>query len=113
MEKETTVMEPELLQLRQMVLENTKRISRCSTSPWKLRRISPRRKWNVSFAEWKSSEISFPNIANKEIVAAVAAINYEDGADQLAHEEGLLVIRVSSDDVFSLDPFDVNTLRRF
>lgn len=55
----------------------------------------------------------FPEYANKEIVAAVAAINYEDGADQLAHEEGLLVIRVSSEDVFSLDPFDVNTLRRF
>ena len=55
----------------------------------------------------------FPEYANKEIIAAVAAINYEDGADQLAHEEGLLVIRVSSDDIFSLDPFDVNTLRRF
>jgi hypothetical protein len=55
----------------------------------------------------------FPEYANKEIIAAVAAINYEDGADRLAREEGLLVIRVSSDDVFSLDPFDVKTLRRF
>lgn len=55
----------------------------------------------------------FPEYANKEIVAAVAAINYEDGADKLAHEEGLLVIRVNSNDVFSLDPFDMKTLRRF
>lgn len=55
----------------------------------------------------------FPEYADKEVVAAVAAINYEGGADQLAHEEGLLVIRVSSDDIFSLDPFDVKTLRRF
>lgn len=55
----------------------------------------------------------FPEYADKEVVAAVAAINYENGTDQLAHEEGLLVIRVSSDDIFSLDPFDVKTLRRF
>ena len=55
----------------------------------------------------------FPEYADKEVVAAVAAINYEGGADQLAHEEGLLVIRVSSDNIFSLDPFDVKTLRRF
>ena len=55
----------------------------------------------------------FPEYAGKEVIAAVAAINYEEGADQFAHEEGLLVIRVSSDDIFSIDPFDVKTLRRF
>ena len=55
----------------------------------------------------------FPEYADKEVIAAVAAINYEDGTDHLAHEEGLLVIRVSSEDIFSLDPFDVRTLRRF
>ena len=55
----------------------------------------------------------FPEFADKEIIAAVAAINYADKVDQFAHEEGLLVIRVSSDDIFSLDPFDVKTLRRF
>ena len=55
----------------------------------------------------------FPEYDDKEVIAAVAAINYENGTDQLAHEEGLLVIRVSSDDIFSLDPFDVRTLRRF
>ena len=55
----------------------------------------------------------FPEYADKEVIAVVAAINYEDGTDHLAHEEGLLVIRVSSEDIFSLDPFDVRTLRRF
>jgi hypothetical protein len=55
----------------------------------------------------------FPEYADKEIIAAVAAINYEDGADQLAHNEGLLVIRVNSDDIFSLDPFDMEELKRF
>ena len=55
----------------------------------------------------------FPECSDKDVVAAVAAINYEDGADKLARDEGLLVIRVSSEDVFSLDPFDENALRKF
>ena len=55
----------------------------------------------------------FPECADKEVVAAVAAINYEAGADTLAHDEGLLVIRVSSDDIFSLDPVDEGKLRKF
>ena len=55
----------------------------------------------------------FPECADKEVIAAVAAINYESGAAELAHEEGLLVIRVSSDDIFSLDPVDEEKLRRF
>ena len=55
----------------------------------------------------------FPECADKEVLAAVAAINYEAGADTLAHDEGLLVIRVSSDDIFSLDPVDEEKLRRF
>lgn len=55
----------------------------------------------------------FPEYCDKDVVAAVAAINYENGADTLAHEEGLLVIRVSSDDIFTLDPFDIERLRRF
>jgi len=57
--------------------------------------------------------VLFPEYSDKDVIAAVAAINYEDGADKLARDEGLLVIRVSSDDIFSLDPFDVKTLRRF
>ena len=55
----------------------------------------------------------FPECAGKEVLAAVAAINYEAGAAELAHEEGLLVIRVSSEDIFSLDPVDKKKLRRF
>ena len=55
----------------------------------------------------------FPECADKEVIAAVAAINYEAGAAELAHDEGLLVIRVSSDDIFSLDPVDEEKLRRF
>ena len=55
----------------------------------------------------------FPECADKEVVAAVAAINYDTDADVLAHEEGLLVIRVSSDDIFSLDPVDEKRLRKF
>ena len=55
----------------------------------------------------------FPEYSDKEVIGAIAAINYEDGVDQFAHEEGLLVIRVNSDDIFSLDPFDREALRRF
>ena len=55
----------------------------------------------------------FPEYADKEIIAAVAAINYENGVVTLARDEGLLVIRVNSDDIFSLDSFDKDTLRRF
>ena len=55
----------------------------------------------------------FPECVDKEVLAAVAAINYEAGAAELAHEEGLLVIRVSSEDIFSLDPVDKEKLRRF
>ena len=55
----------------------------------------------------------FPEYADKEVIAAIAAINYENGVDTLAHEEGLLVIRVNSDDIFSLDPFDKGKLRQF
>ena len=55
----------------------------------------------------------FPEYADKEVVAAIAAINYEAGVADFAHEEGLLVIRVSSDDIFSLDPVDENKLRKF
>ena len=55
----------------------------------------------------------FPEYADKEVVAAIAAVNYEAGVADFAHEEGLLVIRVSSDDIFSLDPVDEKKLRKF
>lgn len=55
----------------------------------------------------------FTDLADKKVVAAVAAINYEREVAELAHKEGLLVIRVSSDDIFSLDPFEEKDLRPF
>ena len=55
----------------------------------------------------------FPEYADKEVIAAVAAINYEAGSDAVARENGLLVIRVNSNDIFSLDPVDMNKLRKF
>ena len=55
----------------------------------------------------------FPEYDGKEVVAAIAAINYEKGVAELAHREKLLVIRVNSDDIFSIDPFVKDELRRF
>ena len=55
----------------------------------------------------------FPEYCDRDVLAAICAINYENGVDQFAHDEGLLVIRVNSDNVFSLDPFDEEKLRRF
>ena len=55
----------------------------------------------------------FPEYADKEVVAAIAAIHYEADADTFAHDEGLFVIRVNSNDIFSLDPIDESKLRKF
>ena len=55
----------------------------------------------------------FPECADKEVLAAVAAINYDAGAASFAHDSGLIVIRVSSNDIFSIDPVDADKLRRF
>ena len=55
----------------------------------------------------------FPEYTDKEVVAAIAAIHYEGDADTFAHDEGLLVIRVNSNDIFSLDPIDESKLRKF
>ena len=55
----------------------------------------------------------FPEYDGKEVIAAIAAINYEKGVAELAHREKLLVIRVNSDDIFSIDPFVKDELRRF
>lgn len=55
----------------------------------------------------------FPEYDGKEVIAAIAAINYEKGVAEFARKEGLLVIRVNSEDVFSVDPFKEKDLRRF
>lgn len=52
--------------------------------------------------------------AHKEILAAVAAINYDRESDKYAHEKGLFVIRVDEyEDLFTLDPSDDDTLLKF
>lgn len=55
----------------------------------------------------------FPESGNKEVLGAMAAINYERDADRYAHEQGLFVIRVSDDDIFSLDDTNGDNLRKF
>ena len=55
----------------------------------------------------------FPEYDGKEVFAAIAAINYEKGVAEIAHKEKLLVIRVNSDDVFSIDPFNREDLLKF
>ena len=52
-----------------------------------------------------------PEYADKEILLAVAAVNYERGADNYAHEQGLFVIRVFNDNIFALDSSDGDILR--
>ena len=47
-----------------------------------------------------------PEYAGKRILLAVASVNYERDADVYAHERGLFVIRVSNDNIFSLDSND-------
>ena len=44
-----------------------------------------------------------PEYKDKRILLAVAAVTFERDADQYAHEKGLFVIRVTNDNIFSLD----------
>lgn len=55
----------------------------------------------------------FPEAANKEVMGAMAAVNYDRESDIYAHDEGLFVIRVHDDDIFTLDRSDKAELRRF
>ncbi|MBO4656047.1 MAG: hypothetical protein J5644_10930 [Bacteroidales bacterium] len=51
-----------------------------------------------------------PEYADKEIMLAIAAINYDRDADKYAHERGLFVIRVYDNRIFALDPNDGDTM---
>ena len=51
-----------------------------------------------------------PEYADKEIMLAIAAINYDRDADKYAHEQGLFVIRVYDNRIFALDPNDGDTM---
>lgn len=51
-----------------------------------------------------------PEYADKNILLAIAAINYDREAIQHAHKQGLFVIRVTNDNIFTLDSTDGDTL---
>ena len=50
---------------------------------------------------------------NLKVYVAIASLNYENEADLYAQKQGLLVIRVSEEEIFTLDPFDDQNLRIF
>ena len=61
-----------------------------------------------------------PEHADKEVLAGVAAVNFEEGAYELAKESGLVIIHVREESVFELEPEftlepvpDKSVLRRF
>ena len=45
-----------------------------------------------------------PEHADKEVLAGVAAVNFEEGAYELAKESGLIIIHVKEESVFELEP---------
>ena len=55
----------------------------------------------------------FPRFKDTKVYAAIAALNYERDADQYAAEQGLYVIRVSDNDVFTLDAANKEEQRVF
>ncbi len=65
------------------------------------------------FRNMEKFKLLYDEYANKEVFGAVAAVNYEDGADTYARDLGLFVVHVSSDEIFSLDPFKLEELKRF
>lgn len=65
------------------------------------------------FRNMEMFKLLYDEYKDKEVFGAVAAVNYEDGADQYAHELGLFVVRVASDEIFTLDPFKLDELKRF
>lgn len=56
----------------------------------------------------------FTEHQDKEVIAAIAAINFERDAYEYAKQQGILIIHVIDESVFTLDPVpDKSTLRRF
>ena len=55
----------------------------------------------------------FPEYKDKEVLLAIAAINFENAVDDYAHECGLIVVRTNSDNFFSIDPSNRDTLMKF
>ena len=61
----------------------------------------------------KNFRTLFPEYSSHEIIAGIAAINFDRDAYEYARQQGLLVIHVSSDYLFSIAPFDKQKLTRF
>lgn len=55
----------------------------------------------------------FPLYADKEVLVAIAAVNYENDADNYAHRCGLIVVRTDSYNIFSVDACEKGKLLRF
>ena len=55
----------------------------------------------------------FPALAEKTVFLAIAAINYDYDADHYAHEKGLIVVRANSENIFSIDDCNQDSLQRF
>lgn len=55
----------------------------------------------------------FPRYADLEVLGGIAAVNYENNADDYAHECGLIVVRTDSDNFFAIDPCEKSELKRF
>lgn len=51
-------------------------------------------------------KLIFPELAHIKVYLAIASINFDRDADKYASEKGLFVIRVSEDDIFTLDSAD-------
>lgn len=58
-------------------------------------------------------KILYPENRDKDVYVAIAAINYEKDADKYAHKHGMLVIRVTDEEIFSLDPTEKDNLLVF
>lgn len=65
------------------------------------------------FQKMEKFKLLYNEYVDKEVFGAVAAVNYENDADKYARDLGLFVVRVSSDEIFSLDPFNMEELKRF
>lgn len=51
--------------------------------------------------------------ADKRVLVAIAAVNYNRNSAEYAHEKGVFVIRVYNDNIFALDPTEGETLTEF
>ena len=53
-------------------------------------------------SQMKHCKELYPDFADKELRVAVAAIKYDDGAEEYARERGLYVLKLSGEDTFTM-----------